>query len=400
MVLLISLLIVAVVLTVGIVVACVFVNKSLETKEAERRESSRYDHRYNGDDGPKEAEPPYKPGKKKFLFALLGPSVCLFLLCGCFCKVGANEVGIVYDETQGGVQSWTYGQGFHAKSIFQHVTAISTANRTGSVTTYGQTNDGQSAQFELSIIYSVSEADAGNFFKKTNSSDISSGQLDTIVKKNLQLNTSQYNIFELLSEGLETVRSGFEASLKKSLMDEFCVTLHTASFDDIDAGEEVEAILKAKAEADQKILIAQKEAEASLITAQNQAEIQKLTADAEAYATRVKGVASGEAASAYIAAIQDMISKLYVNINGIDKSLVAYDAETGYITSFPTAATEVMPYSDCSSLILGIIFYDTWDGKLPEVLTSDSLSALIGSLISSGSSGSSPSSSSSSGTGA
>lgn len=386
MALLISLTIVAVVLTIGILVTCICVNK-YQAENCENHDGS-----------------PYVPGKKKFFFTLLGPLVALFMLCGCFCSIGANEVGIVYDELEGGVQSWTYGQGFHNKSIFQHVTTISTANRTGSITTYGQTNDGQSAEFELSIIYAVDESNAGNFFKKTNSSDISSSQLDTIVKKDLQSNTIKYNIFDLLSEGLESVRSGFETSLRKSMMDEFYITLKTASFDDIDAGEEVEAILKKKAEADQQILIAQKEAEAAQITAESDAKIKEVTADAEAYATRVKGTAAGEAASAYIAAIEDMINKLYININGVDTTKVVYNDETGYVVSFPAVPTtsEVMSYSKCSDLILGIIFYDTWDGKLPEVLTSDSLSALIGSLISSGSStsGSGSSSSSSSGTGA
>ena len=32
-------------------------------------------------------------------------------------------------------------------------------------------------------------------------------------------------------------------------------------------------------------------------------------------------------------------------------------------------------------MVLSIVFYDSWDGKLPEVLTSDSLSSMIGSLI-------------------
>jgi hypothetical protein len=48
-----------------------------------------------------------------------------------------------------------------------------------------------------------------------------------------------------------------------------------------------------------------------------------------------------------------------------------------------------MSYEKCSTLILNIIFYNTWDGKLPEVLTNDSLSALIGKLITNSSSGSS-----------
>jgi hypothetical protein len=43
-----------------------------------------------------------------------------------------------------------------------------------------------------------------------------------------------------------------------------------------------------------------------------------------------------------------------------------------------------MSYEECADLVLSIIFYDTWDGELPEVLTSDSLSSMIGGMINSG----------------
>lgn len=158
----------------------------------------------------------------------------------------------------------------------------------------------------------------------------------------------------------------------------------------IDAGDEVEAILKKKAEADQQIEIARKEAEAAQIKAASDASVQKTLAEAEAYATTVKGKAAGDAASAYIRSVQSMVSRLYCSLNGIADADITIDAD-GNITSFKTipAANEVMPYSECADLILGIIFYETWDGKLPEVVTNDSLSALIGALIAGGSSSSS-----------
>ena len=56
-----------------------------------------------------------------------------------------------------------------------------------------------------------------------------------------------------------------------------------------------------------------------------------------------------------------MIDNLYENMNG------------------------TMTYSECSNLVLSIIFYNTWNGELPTTLTSDSLSALIGSLLNNGS---------------
>lgn len=295
-------------------------------------------------------------GGKGFLITLATPLAAVLLLFGCFRSVGANQVGIIYDDRYGVVER-TYGEGFGTKSIFEHITTISTTNRTAEVTTTGQTNDGQYATFDLSLIYKVEKENAGKFYKITGSTDIKSDDLNSLVKKCLQSSTINFNIFELLSEGLETARVDFYEDLKSTLSDQYCITLVSTSFDDVDAGPEIEAILQAKAEADQKIEIARKNAEADKITAENQAEIEKLLADAEAYATRVRGEANGEAESSYIEKIMKMIDNLYDEMGG------------------------TLTYTECASIVLNIIFYNTWDGKLPEVMTGDALEGLIGGLI-------------------
>ena len=86
--------------------------------------------------------------------------------------------------------------------------------------------------------------------------------------------------------------------------------------------------------------------------------MKKILADASAYAISQEGNAQGQAASAYVNNILKMIDGLYENMQG------------------------QLTYEKCSEMVLSIVFYDSWDGKLPEVLTSDSLSSMIGSLIS------------------
>lgn len=295
------------------------------------------------------------------LWGLLSPLWMLLLLFGSFCKVGANEVGIIYDD-RSGVLDETIGEGFGTKSIFWHITKIGTYNRTAKVTTTGQTNDGQYATFELSIVYKIESANAGKFYKQTNNTELNQDQLETLVKQSLQSSTINYDIFNLLSEGLETARIDFENTLRDSLMTNYHVTLVSTSFDDVDAGENIETILQQKAEAEQKIEIAKKEAEADLITAENQVKIaeqeavvKQTLADAEAYAVKTKGEADAETATAYVNKINDMITNIQDN--------------TG------------LEYKESAELVLSIVFYDTWNGELPQVLTSDSLSSLIGSLL-------------------
>ena len=296
-----------------------------------------------------------KKGYKLIPLSLLSFILILF---ASFTKVPANSVGIIYDEVHGGVQEKTYSEGFHSKSIFEHITTISTANRSALVKTTGQTNDGQYATFELSIIYKIKKEDAGKFYKVTNADDIPQDALDTIIKSSLQSSTIKFNIFELLSTELENARIDFKEDLSEALYNNYYITLVDVAFDDLDGGEEVEAILQKSAKAQQEIDIAKLEAEANLITANNESEVKKILADASAYAISQEGNAQGEAASAYVNNILKMIDGLYENMQG------------------------QLTYEQCSEMVLSIVFYDSWDGKLPEVLTSDSLSSMIGSLIS------------------
>ena len=293
---------------------------------------------------------------KTLFYSLFSLGWFLILLFGSFCKVNANEVGIIYDDRYGVLETVKY-EGFQSKSIFEHITTISTINRSSSLTTTGQTSDGQYATFELSLIYRIDKDNAGKFYKITSDNDIPRDALNTIVKSSLQSSTIKYDIFDLLSTKLEVARLDFKEDLSQELEEKYFITLVDVSFDDVDAGNDVEQILQQKAEALQRIEIAQRQAEADLITAENQAEIQKTLADAEAYAITKVGSANGEAANAYVDKVKAMIDNLYENCN------------------------DALTYKECTDIVLGIIFYDTWNGELAQVLTSDSLSALIGSLI-------------------
>lgn len=295
--------------------------------------------------------------KGAYKFIPLSLLAFVIMLFASFTSIPANSVGIIYNDVKGGIQEKTYGEGFHKKSIFEHITTISTSNRSAIVNTTGQTNDGQYATFELSIIYKINKEDAGKFYKISNSSDIPTSALDTIIKSSLQSSTIKYNIFELLSTELENARIDFKNDLSAALYENYYITLVDVAFDDLDGGDEVESILQASAKAQQEIDIAKLDAEANLITANNESEVKKILADAEAYAIQQEGNAQGEAASAYVTKIKNMVDNLYENMNG------------------------TLTYEQCSQIVLSIVFYDSWNGELPEVLTSDSLSSMIGSLI-------------------
>ena len=184
-----------------------------------------------------------KINKKGYLFVPLGLLGMLLLLSGSFVKINANEVGIIYDDFQG-VKENTYGEGFQTKSIFEHITTISTANKTAQLSTAAQTEDSSYATFQITIIYKIESQNAGKFYKSTSSKDISEAQLSSIVKEALQSSTIQFDIYSILGEKLEEVREVFTSNLSKLMMDRYSITVVSASFDDIDAGERIEEIIK------------------------------------------------------------------------------------------------------------------------------------------------------------
>lgn len=304
-------------------------------------------------------------GKGIFAFPL-GAFGLLLLLFGSFTKINANEVGIIYDDRHGVLEEVKY-EGFQTKSIFEHITKISTTNKTTQITVSGQTNDSAYADFIITVVYKIEAINAGKFYKVTSSKDVATEQLTSMVKEALQSSTIQYDIYSILGDKLEEVRVDFTSNLSQIMMDRYSVTVISTSFDDIDAGERIENIIKNKAEALQQIEIAeaekqkaQVEKETELIKAETQAQSQKIQAEAEAEVKKIAADAEAYKVETEKTAVTDMIDKLYEKYNSN------------------------LTYDECAQIVLQTIFYEKWDGQLPEVLTSDNLSSLIGSLISKG----------------
>lgn len=279
----------------------------------------------------------------KLLFA---PVVFVVLVFGIFTKISANEVGIIFDDRYGVLDEVKY-EGFQIKSVFEHITKISTTNKTAFIETTGQTEDSIYATFMITIIYRINPENAGKFFKKTGGSDISSDQLNSLVKQALQSATIKYSVYSILGEGLENTRNEFYNNLLQLLENEYFITLISVSFDDIDAGSTIEAIIQDKGEALQQIEIAQAnqekarvEAETILIEAQAQADAVEIAASAEAFK---------------ISAEKEAVADLFIY----------------YKTQLPT-----LTESEIAKIVLNVLYYATWDGVLPDVV-SDSSTVMV-----------------------
>ncbi|MFA5007083.1 MAG: SPFH domain-containing protein [Candidatus Izemoplasmatales bacterium] len=284
--------------------------------------------------------------------ALVGPAI---LLLGAFTRVDANEVGIIYDDRYG-VMEEVKLEGFQAKSIFEHITPISTAVKTVTLGATkdevlgGQTRDSVYATFVITTTYHIRAADAGLFFKKTGSTDITSAQLNAAAKQALQAVTINYDIYGLLSTDLEAAREEFQTQLTTLLYAQYYITLDSASFDDIDAGDLVEQTIQAKAQAQQQIEIAQAN--------QDRAEIENATAlmNAQALADAAVIAAQGAADAVQIAADAEAYKVM------TEKTAVA-DLFDYYRTELPGLTD-----AEIADVVMSVIYYATWNGELPMVV--------------------------------
>lgn len=287
------------------------------------------------------------------LFSLLSFVIIFF---GLFIQIDANEVGIIYDPFKGGIQSKVYSEGFKSKSLFQEVTKISTTHRTAKVLVFGQTIDSIYAEFELSVIYKIESKNAGSFFKVTGSNDIKEEQLVSIAKEVLQSITTKYDIYAIMGDKLETVRDEFTIKLTSIMKSRYFITVVSTSFDDIDAGSEIETSIRRKAEAVQQVEIAEQEKKKALV----EAEIARIKASVEAEVVMITAEAQADAQIVLNSVTYSAINQMYLS-----------QFKEGEITTTPDVYG-YLKMEEIIEIVFKQLYYDTWNGELPKVITDSS----------------------------
>lgn len=284
------------------------------------------------------------------------PIAFLILLFGIFTTVGPNEVGIIFDQFNGGIQDETLGQGFHVKSLFQTITTINTSNEIRYVNTYGQSQDGNSVDYEVTLTIYISQENAGKFFRKTNSREISKAHLNTLVKEGIQKVSNKYEVFDIVGSKVEIIRSEIEEEVRELLINEYFITLAALTVEDVDVGPDIEKALERKAEEKLKLEIAQ----AEKTRAQVEVETELIKAENEAAIILLKAQANSEAQAILNSVAVTAIQNMYKNQFEDDTAKTEFEniGEGGYLT-----------IQEISEIIIKQLYYDVWDGKLPTVIT-------------------------------
>jgi len=279
----------------------------------------------------------------------------LFLFIAVFgfvTQVDANMVGIVYDPFKGGVQDATLSEGIHWINPFQRITMITTKNRTRQVQTFGQTEDAIYAEFQMTIIYKIETSSAGHFFRATSSPDIGDVEFQSMVKEALQRNAVMFDIYEILGDQLDALRTQTEEDLKDIFETRYSITIVSLSLDDVDAGDQIEQIIQNKAQAIQQIEIAQKEKEKAEIDAQTLLVQAQAQADALLIAKEAEAEGIILIANANAEAIKSKLDEVLLTL-GLDPNTGLSEAELKIVV-------EYMAYLE---------YLVVWNGELPTVVT-------------------------------
>ena len=220
----------------------------------------------------------------------LNAKQCLAILClvlcafGCFTKVPANHVGVVYSPF-GGTKETTLSEGFSAKTPFDKVHKMSTEVQT--VTIEGLTTQTKDAQYLTTILdikYRVSESNAYLIFKQFKTLDkMSDSLIVPTTQRILELVTTKYNVIDILGEKRSTIYTELESALREEFA-KYGVEFYSISITDMDAGEALEKAISDEAVAKKAV----ETAEQKLKEAEINAKQKSVDAQAEQDAAKIK----------------------------------------------------------------------------------------------------------------
>lgn len=299
----------------------------------------------------------------------------LVIFLGAFVTVNANEVGIVYDPLSGGLQEESFDEGLHFKAPWVTVTHISTKLRESSFEVYAQTGQiydangnptggGQFVTYSVTLQYKVTVLEAYTFYKNFGSNVVPESTLEARIRESLQDKSTDYDVFSILKGALNDVRLDTEVHLRESLSD---LGIYVDSFiiNDVDAGTNIEQVVENEATAAKEKEIAIKEQEAALI----REETERLKAEIQAEQLIIEAEAEAEAEALLKSVTVNAINIMYLGQFDTVEDQEAFE-ETGlggYLT-----------IQEVAEIVLEQLYYDTWDGVLPQVITgTDGLSIIL-----------------------
>lgn len=276
-------------------------------------------------------------GKSKATVPAVITVVVVALLIGlsCVANVPTGHTGVL--TTFGKVENRTLDAGMNFKAPWQSVVKMDNRVQKQTVDMLCFSSDLQEVSLKYTVNYQISSKDAMTIYK-TIGTDYYNNIIVPNITESVKTAAAKYNAEALVSD-----RSALSKLIQEDLtarLENYNIIVVSTSIEDMDFTDAFTNAVEAKQVAEQNKLKAQTEAEQQIIEAEAAAQIRQVNAEAEANAKKV-------AADAAAYEIQ-----------------VRADAEA--------AANEKLSKS-LSELLIKYMYYQTWNGELPDVTGSDTI---------------------------
>lgn len=250
------------------------------------------------------------------------------LIYNCLTTIPAGYTGIV--TTFGKVSDYVLDSGLQVKLPYQKVIKMDNRIQKQTISMSCFSADIQEVNLQYTLNYRINEKDAMSIYKNIGI-DYYNTVIVPSINEAVKQGTAKYTAEELIENRTE-LAEGIEEILVNKLKDYSIVVVDTA-VENMDFTDAYTDAVEAKQVAQQNKLKAETEAQQKLIEAEAAANVKKINADAEAYELTVKAQAEAEANETITKSLTDEILKK--------------------------------------------MYYDSWNGSLPQVITGDSGSILM-----------------------
>ena len=203
----------------------------------------------------------------------------LFLLAmTCTANIPTGHTGVV--TTFGKVENVTLDSGMHFKLPWQQVVKMDNRIQKETVDLGAFSKDIQEVKMVYTVNYQISKKDAMTIYSSIGKEYYSTVIAPSVMEA-VKTVSAKYTAEELITDRTR-LAMGIESELTNALA-KYNIELVSTSIEDIDFTDAFTDAVEAKQVAQQNKLRAETEAETKIIQANAEAEVQKIQADAEAY---------------------------------------------------------------------------------------------------------------------
>lgn len=216
--------------------------------------------------------------KKNYLIAAAGVVLAVLICLLCIVKVPTGHTGVIV--TFGKVENRTLDSGMHFKAPWQSVIRMDNRIQKQTVDLSAFSKDIQEVKMVYTVNYQISKNEAMTIYS-TIGKEYYSTVISPSVMEAVKTVSAKYTAEELITDRTK-LAVGIEEELSKALS-KYNILLVSTSIEDIDFTDAFTDAVEAKQVAQQNKLRAETEAETKIIEANAQAEVKRIQADAEAY---------------------------------------------------------------------------------------------------------------------